>query len=113
MDGGIITLPLRVGVGGTRVLLRTATGAVGCAAKLGGKATVAATRTAARVSDTVAWGRPAPTFEPPVEAGASAGSICRIGRICRICEQPRPSRSRPSMGTWPSHRAPLRLARLT
>jgi hypothetical protein len=73
MDG-IITLPLRVGVGGTRVLLRTAAGAVGCAAKLGGKATVAATRTAARVSDTVAWGRPAPSFEPPAEAAAPAVS---------------------------------------
>lgn len=77
MDGGIITLPLRVGVGSTRVLLRTAAGAVGCAAKLGGKATVAATRTAARVSDTVAWGRPAPTFEPPAEAAAPVMSDLR------------------------------------
>jgi hypothetical protein len=73
MDGGIITLPLRVGVGGTRVLIR----AVGCAAKLGGKATVAATRTAARVSDTVAWGRPAPSFEPPAEAPAPVVSDLR------------------------------------
>ncbi|MGZ4232400.1 MAG: hypothetical protein ACXVVQ_13370 [Solirubrobacteraceae bacterium] len=73
MDGGIITLPLRAGVGGTRVLIR----AVGCAAKLGGKATVAATRTAARVSDTVAWGRPAPSFEPPAEAPAPVVSDLR------------------------------------
>jgi hypothetical protein len=77
MDGGIITLPLRIGVGGTRVLLRTAAGAVGCAAKLGGKATVAATRTAARASDTVAWGRPAPSFEPPAEAAAPVVSDLR------------------------------------
>lgn len=68
MDGGIITLPLRASLGGARVLLRTAATATGCAAKLGGKATVAATRTAARVSDTVTWGRPAPSFEPPAEA---------------------------------------------
>ncbi|MFI5039757.1 MAG: hypothetical protein ACHQCG_07435 [Solirubrobacterales bacterium] len=67
MDGGIITLPLRVGVGGARVLLRTA----GCAAKLTGRATVAATETAARVSDTLTWGRPAPSFEPPPEAASA------------------------------------------
>jgi hypothetical protein len=73
MDGGIITLPLRASFGGVRVLLRTA----GCAAKLGGKATVAATRTAARVSDTVAWGRPAPTFEPPAESAAPVVSDLR------------------------------------
>jgi hypothetical protein len=73
MDRGIITLPLRAGFGGVRVLLRTA----GCAAKLGGKATVAATRTAARVSDTVTWGRPAPTFEPPAESAAPVVSALR------------------------------------
>jgi hypothetical protein len=77
MDGGIITLPLRVSVGGVRVLLRTAAGATGCAAKLGGKATVAATRTVARVSDTVAWGRPAPSFEPPAEPTAPVVSDLR------------------------------------
>src|ERR1700749_1854043 len=76
MDGGIITLPLRASFGGVRVLLRTA----GCAAKLGGKATVAATRTAARVSDTVAWGRPAPTFEPPAESAAPVVSDLRTAR---------------------------------
>jgi hypothetical protein len=64
MDGGILTLPLRVSFGGARVLLRTAASATGCAAKLGGKATVAATRTAARVSDTVLGGRAQPMFEP-------------------------------------------------
>jgi hypothetical protein len=64
MDGGILTLPLRASFGGARVLLRTAASATGCAAKLGGKATVAATRTAARVSDTVLGGRAEPLFEP-------------------------------------------------
>jgi hypothetical protein len=54
MDGGIITLPLRVGFDGARLLLRTAASAVGCAAKLG-----------ERVSDSVGWGQPAPTLEPP------------------------------------------------
>jgi hypothetical protein len=73
MDRGIITLPLRASFGGVRVLLRTA----GCAAKLGGKATVAATRQAARVSDTVTWGRPAPTFEPPAEPAAPVVSDLR------------------------------------
>lgn len=77
MDGGIITMPLRISVGGARVVLRTATGAVGCAAKLSGRATVAATRTAARVSDTLTWGRPAPTFEPPAEAAAPVVSDLR------------------------------------
>jgi hypothetical protein len=71
MDGGIITLPLRVGAGGARVVLRTAAGAAGCAAKLGGRATVAATQAAARVSDTLTWGRPAPSFEPPPEAATA------------------------------------------
>src|SRR5437870_2594234 len=77
MDDGIIMLPLRVSVGGTRVLVRAAVGAVGCAAKLGGKATVAATRTAVRVSDTVTWGRPAPSFEPPAEPAAPVVSDLR------------------------------------
>jgi hypothetical protein len=77
MDGGIITLPLRVSLGSARILLRTAATATGCAAKLSGKATVAATRTAARVSDTVAWGRPAPSFEPPAEAAAPVVSDLR------------------------------------
>jgi hypothetical protein len=77
MDGGIILLPLRVSFGGARVLLRTATSTAGCAARLGGKATVAATRTAARVSDTVAWGRPAPSFEPPAEAAEPVVSDLR------------------------------------
>ena len=67
MDGGILTLPLRVGLGGTRLLLRTAETAAGCAVKAGGKATVAAAQAASRVSDTVAWGRPAPSLEPQVE----------------------------------------------
>lgn len=53
MDGGIITLPLRAGFGGARLLLRTTASAVGCAAKLG-----------ERVSDSIAWGQPAPTLEP-------------------------------------------------
>jgi hypothetical protein len=60
MDGGIITLPLRVSLGSARVLLRTA----GCAAKLGGRGAAAAVQTAARVSDTVTWGRREPSFEP-------------------------------------------------
>jgi hypothetical protein len=77
MDGGIITMPLRISVGGARVVLRTAAGAAGCAAKLSGRATVAATRTAARISDTVAWGRPAPTFEPAPEAAAPVVSDLR------------------------------------
>jgi hypothetical protein len=77
MDGGIITMPLRISVGGARVVLRTAAGAAGCAAKLSGRATVAATRTAARVSDTMAWGRPAPSFEPPAEAAAPVVSDLR------------------------------------
>ena len=77
MDSGIITMPLRISVGGARVVLRTAAGAAGCAAKLSGRATVAATRTAARVSDTVAWGRPAPSFEPPPEAAAPVVSDLR------------------------------------
>jgi hypothetical protein len=77
MDGGIIMLPLRVGFGGARVLLRTAAGAAECAARLGGKATVAATRTAVRVSETVAWGRPGPSFEPPAEPAASVVSDLR------------------------------------
>ena len=77
MDGGIITLPLRAGFGGARLLLRTAATATGCAAKLGSKATVAATRTAARVSDTVTWGRPAPSFEPPAESAAPVVSDLR------------------------------------
>jgi hypothetical protein len=77
MDGGIILLPLRVSFGGARVLLRTATSTAGCAARLGGKATVAATRTAARVSDTVAWGRAAPSFEPAAEAAAPVVSDLR------------------------------------
>jgi hypothetical protein len=70
MDGGIITLPLRVSLGSARVLLRTA----GCAAKLGGRGAAAAVQTAARVSDTVTWGRPAPSFEPvsDFEAGTAA-----------------------------------------
>jgi hypothetical protein len=72
MDGGIITLPLRVGFGGARVALRTAAGAAGCAAKLGGRATVAATQVAARVSDTLTWGRPAPSFDPPAEAATAS-----------------------------------------
>jgi len=76
MDGGIITLPLRASFGGVRVLLRTA----GCAAKLGGKATAAATRTAARVSDTLTWGRPAPRFEPPTESAAPVVSDLRTAR---------------------------------
>ena len=71
MDGGIITLPLRVSVGGARVLLRTA----GCAAKLGGRATVTATRTAARVSDTLTWGQPTPSFEPPPAETARAPEV--------------------------------------
>jgi len=71
MDGGIITLPLRVSVGGARVLLRTA----GCAVKLSGRATVAATQTAARVSDTLTWGRPAPSFEPPAPEAASVPEV--------------------------------------
>jgi hypothetical protein len=53
MDAGIITLPLRAGFGGARLLLRTAASAVGCAAALG-----------ERVSDSIAWGQPAPTLEP-------------------------------------------------
>jgi hypothetical protein len=65
MDGGMISLPLRVGIGSARILLRTAGTAAGCAARLGGRVTVAATEAATRVSDTVAWGRPAPSFEPP------------------------------------------------
>jgi hypothetical protein len=77
MDGGIITLPLRASFGGARVLLRTAAGATGCTAKLGVRATVAATRAAARVSDTVAWGRPAPSFEPPAEAATPVVSDLR------------------------------------
>jgi hypothetical protein len=77
MDGGIITLPLRVGFGGARVLLRTAASATGCTAKLGVRATVAATRAAARVSDSVAWGQPAPSFEPPAEAAAPVVSDLR------------------------------------
>jgi hypothetical protein len=63
MDAGIITLPLRVSLGSARVLLRTA----GCAAKLGGRGAAAAVQTAARVSDTVTWGRPAPSFEPTAD----------------------------------------------
>jgi hypothetical protein len=78
MDGGIITLPLRVSVGGARVLLRTAASATGCAARLGGKVTVAAMRTAARASDTVTWGRPAPSFEPPAERAAPVVSDLRV-----------------------------------
>jgi hypothetical protein len=71
MDGGIITLPLRAGLGGARVLLRTAASATGCAARLGGKATIAATRTVARVSDTVKWGRSGASFEPAAEQEAT------------------------------------------
>jgi hypothetical protein len=56
MDGGIITLPLRAGLGGARLLLRTAASVVGCAATLG-----------ERVSDSVAWGQTAPTLEPAPE----------------------------------------------
>jgi hypothetical protein len=91
MDGGIITLPLRVSLGGARVVLRTAVGAAGCAAKLGGRATVTATRTAARVSDTVAWGRPAPSFEPPAEAAAPVVSDLRAAPSVNgdLSEQPR------------------------
>jgi hypothetical protein len=67
MDGAIITLPLRVSVGGARIQLRTVAGATGCAAKLGARASVAATRAATRVSDTVKWGGPGPRFEPSAE----------------------------------------------
>ncbi|MGZ4331477.1 MAG: hypothetical protein ACXVXL_26175 [Solirubrobacteraceae bacterium] len=77
MDGGIITLPLRVGAGGTRALLRTAASATGCAAKLGARAAVATTRAAVRVSDRVTWGRPAPSFEPPAEAATAVVSDLR------------------------------------
>jgi hypothetical protein len=64
MHAGIITLPLRAGIGGARLALRTTGLAVGVATKVGGRATVAAVQAASRVSDVVAWGRPAPTFEP-------------------------------------------------
>jgi hypothetical protein len=37
VDGGIITLPLRAGVGWTRLLLRAGVDVVGCAVKAGGK----------------------------------------------------------------------------
>ena len=77
MDGGIITMPLRIGVGSARVALRTAAGAAGCAAKLGGRATVTAAQAAARVSDALTWGRPAPSFEPPTETAAPAVSDLR------------------------------------
>jgi hypothetical protein len=80
MDGGIITMPLRIGVGSARLALRTAAGAAGCAAKLGGRATVTATQAAARVSDALTWGRPAPSFEPPTEAAAPVVSDLRPAR---------------------------------
>lgn len=67
MDGGILTLPVRVGIGSARVLLRTAGTAAGCAVRAGGRATMAAAQAASQVSDTFAWGRSS-TFEPPVES---------------------------------------------
>jgi hypothetical protein len=80
MDGGIITMPLRIGVGSARLALRTAAGAAGCAAKLGGRATVTATQAAARVGDALTWGRPAPSFEPPTEAASPEVSDLRPAR---------------------------------
>jgi hypothetical protein len=69
MDGGIITLPLRASVGWTRLLLRIAGGAAGCAVKLGGKAAVAATeavgRAAVRAGDEGEWVPPAPPVDVP------------------------------------------------
>ena len=87
MDGGIITLPLRISLGGARVLLRTA----GCAAKLGGRATVAATRAAARVSDTVTWGGPTPPFEPSAEPPAREPTAAVVSDLREA--QPAPERS--------------------
>jgi hypothetical protein len=68
MDGGILTLPVRVGIVSVRLLLRGAEASAGCALTAGSKATMAAAQAASRVSDTVAWGRPSPTFDPPVES---------------------------------------------
>ena len=69
MDGAILTFPLRAGVVGTRFVLRAAGEVAVCTLKLGGKATLTATEAAARgagrVSDEVAWGRPAPPLEVP------------------------------------------------
>jgi hypothetical protein len=71
MDGGILTMPVRVGIGGAHMLLRTAEAAAGCAVRVGGKATVAAAQAASRVSDTVVWGRPTPTLESVPEPAAT------------------------------------------
>ena len=69
MDGAILTFPLRAGVAGTRFVLRAAGEVAVCTLKLGAKATLTATeavaRGAGRVSDEVAWGRPAPPLEDP------------------------------------------------
>jgi hypothetical protein len=69
MDGGIIMLPVRVGIGGTRLALRVAGGTVGWAAKLGAEATMAATGAAGkaigRVSDQLPWGGTAPDVDRP------------------------------------------------
>jgi hypothetical protein len=69
MDGGIITFPVRVGIGGTRLVLRAAGGTAGFAAKLGVKATMAATGAAGkaigRVGDQLTGGRAGPDMDRP------------------------------------------------
>jgi hypothetical protein len=101
MDGGIITLPLRAGVGGARLLLRTAASAVSCAATLG-----------ERVSDSIAWGQPAPTLEPapgpspepapepapPVASGSSNGAVTEP-----LAVQPPPPPPPPARPPAPRH----------
>jgi hypothetical protein len=71
VHGGIMTLPLRAGVGWTRFVLRAGVDLAGCAGKAGGKVVAAATGAVSRSGDEPAAyaydAPPAPAFVEPAE----------------------------------------------
>ena len=86
MDGAILTFPLRAGLVGTSFVLRAA----GCTLKLGGRATVVATgaavRAVGRLSDEVAWGRPAPELDPSAPPTTPAAETLASDLESRVVE---------------------------
>jgi hypothetical protein len=70
MDGGIITLPLRAGVGWTRLVLRAGVDLAGCAVRLGGKVAAAATDALGRTDAAGRTGDAAAPEQQPAPASA-------------------------------------------